>query len=219
MWNLGTEPATCEGMLRDQYEQNRIMGTPKSRKLGLWLLAAGFLALGGVAVWMSPGGDAGVEQSTGPMRTETGSAGSVATSGARGDLARENSGPGLVTIHDLETITGINDGNELVGRRVDLHVPVQQHINDVAFWVGEQGNRLLVVLARDTRDGEARQRGEPSNSGISTVRGQQATISGTIERVPHPEAMYSWGLTNVDRRELMERRVYIRADSVQATGE
>ena len=202
-------------MLRDQYESNYLLGTRRSRKSGLLLLALAVLAMGAVAVWMSPGGDGGSEQSTGHARNELGMLGSVGTSGQQGGEHSENSGPGLVTIHELETITGTNDGHELVGRRVDLRVPVQQHINDVAFWIGPKDNRLLVVLARDNRDGETRQRGEPGSTGLGKVRiGQQATIAGTVERVPYAEAMYSWGLTNNDRRELMDRRIYLRADSV-----
>ena len=179
------------------------------------LLAAGLLAVLAIGVWLSPGGGGGREQGEGYARSELGMSGSIGTSGQQGGANSENSGPGLVTIRELETITGTNDGHELVGRRVDLHVPVQQHINDVAFWVGPSDNRLLVVLARDNRDGETRQRGEPASTGLHQVQpGQQAAVSGTIERVPHAEAMYSWGLTNTDRRELMDRPIYVRADRV-----
>jgi hypothetical protein len=30
--------------------------------------------------------------------------------------------------------------------------------------------------------------------------------------------MYSWGLTNADRSELMDRRIYLRADRVMVNG-
>jgi hypothetical protein len=203
------------GMLGHTYDDERMVGTRRSRRVGLLLIGAGVLALAAFGIWMSPGGGGGSELGMGMARTTTGSEGALGTSGQRSAAETDNSGPGLATIHDLETITGTNDGHELVGRRVDLHVPVQQHINDVAFWVGPKDNRLLVVLARDDRDGATRQRGEPSTSGIGTVTaGQQATISGTIQRVPYAEAMYSWGLTNTDRAALMERRIYLRADTV-----
>jgi hypothetical protein len=102
-------------------------------------------------------------------------------------------------IHELETITGINDGHQLVGRRVDLHVPVQQHLNDAAFWVGSRDNRVLVVLGRDSRSGAA---------------GTMTTISGTVRALPSEEETHRWGLTESDRDELMQRRIYVRADAV-----
>jgi hypothetical protein len=117
-------------------------------------------------------------------------------------------------IQDLDTITGINDGRELVGQRVDLHVPVQEHINDVAFWVGSDDNRLLVVLARDDRDDVQRQKGLPSSSKVQALNGAPAAISGTVQALPRAELMQSWGLTNADWAELMQRKIYIRADNV-----
>jgi hypothetical protein len=209
----GMESATSTRMKGESYERNYTVGTRRSRKFGLLLIAATVVVLGAFAVWLSPGGGGGLEQGTGLVRTETGNPGAVGTSG-QAEGATQNSGPAATgaVIHELETITGSNDGHELVGRRVDLHVPISQHINDVAFWVGMGDNRLLVVLARDNRDGDERQRGEPSNSGVRA--GQQATVSGSIQRVPYAEAMYSWGLTNADRAELMERRIYLRADTV-----
>lgn len=216
--------AMASGMLRDHYERTRLIGTPRSRKGILVLMATGLVALLAFAIWMSPGGDAGFEQGDGLVRTTTGAEGSVGTTGEQeGNLGGDNSGPALVQIdnpiHEIETITGTNDGHELVGRRVDLHVPIQQHVNDVAFWVGPGDNRVLVVLARDNRDGEMRQRGKPSSSGLGEIRaGQQATVSGTVQKVPYAEAMYSWGLTNADRTELMDRPIYIRADSITPNG-
>ena len=185
-----------------------IVRTRRSRKVGPLLLGAAVVALGAFAVWLSPGGGGGL------VRTETGNPGTVGTSGTHEGDQDSGAAAGNV-IRELETITGANDGHQLVGRRVDLHVPISQHINDVVFWVGAGDNRLLVVLARDDRDGAKRQRGEPSTTSVDSVRaGQQATIAGSIERVPYAEAMYSWGLTAADRAELMERRVYLRADIV-----
>jgi hypothetical protein len=206
-------------MLRHEHEQDRTIGTRRSRRAGLLLLAAGAIALAALMVWIAPGGGGGRERADGLVRTTTGSEGSVGTAGQRSGEG-SNSGPALSTIHELETITGSNDGHELVGRRVDLHVPVSQHINDVAFWVGAKDNRLLVVLGRDNRGGDKRQHGGPATSGVDRVpAGQQATVSGTIQRVPYAEAMYSWGLTNADRSELMDRPIYLRADRVTSNGE
>lgn len=202
-------------MRRESYDRDYLVGTRRSRKTMLLLLGVAAIAFAAFAVWLSPGGGAGIDRAPHLVRTETGNPGAVGTSGEHAPGPDQNSGPASGIIRDLETITGTNDGHELVGRRVDLHVPVSQHVNDVAFWVGMGDNRVLVVLARDDRGGEERQRGEPSNSGIRALQaGQQATISGSIQRVPYAEAMYSWGLTNADRAELMDRRIYLKADSV-----
>lgn len=203
-------------MMRDSYNRDYMVGTRRTRKRALLFVAAAVVALGALAVWLSPGGGAGIDRGPELVRTETGNPGAVGTTGEHAAEAEQDSGPPASgIIRDLETITGTNDGHELVGRRVDLHAPVSRHINDVAFWVGTGDNRVLVVLARDDRDGQERQRGEPSSTGISAMKaGQQATISGTIQRVPYAEAMYSWGLTTADRSELMDRRIYVKADSV-----
>jgi hypothetical protein len=204
-------------MIGERHDETRTIGTRRSRKAGLLLMGAAVLTLAALGVWMSPGGGHGREEGRGLVRTETGNAGSVGTTGRLGDdEVSAGQGPSASgIIHELETITGANDGHQFVGRRVDLHVPVQQHINDVAFWAGMGDNRLLVVLARDNRDGQTRQVGESSSTGLGALRpGQQATVSGSIQQVPYAEAMYSWGLTNADRSELMDRRIYLKADSV-----
>ncbi len=145
----------------------------------------------------------------------------VGTSGA---LAAGGTGGGFeaaepIVIQELETITGNVDGSELVGRKVDLHVPVLQDGNPVTFWIGTPDNRLLVVLHRDVRDGSARQQSLPPAHGILTVQeGQQAVISGTIQMVPPAEDRYSWNLTREQTREVEARRIYLRADSVRSEG-
>lgn len=93
-------------------------------------------------------------------------------------------------IHELETITGMNDGHEFVGRRVALHVPVQSRIDDMAFWVGSADNRVLVVL--------------PSSHGLDAeFDGEMVTISGTVDRVPTNDFSYEG-----------DRPIYIRAEAV-----
>ncbi len=202
-------------MRRESYDRDYLVGTRRSRKTLLLLLGVAAMACGALAIWLSPGGGAGIDRGPYLVRTETGNPGAVGTSGEQAPAPDRNQGPAAGIIRDLDTITGTNDGHELVGRRVDLRVPVSQHVNDVAFWVGMGDNRVLVVLTRDDRDGQERQRGDPSSSGIRALQaGQQATISGSIQRVPYAEAMYSWGLTNADRAELMDRRIYLKADSV-----
>jgi hypothetical protein len=150
--------------------------------------------------------------------------GSVGTSGAGiAPGVADGGGPPAVVppriIQELDTITGSVDGQELIGRQVDLHVNVHSVPNEVAFWIGEKDNRLLVVRARDNRDGTARQLGLPPRHGISPVHaGQQATVSGSIQRLPKAEEMYSWRLTEPDRAELVDRKLYIRADTVTTDG-
>jgi hypothetical protein len=198
--------------------------------LARWLLFLGVLALAGIGIWLVPqrhtdredreGG--GVRLGAQSKNTPHGDtkAGSprqaVGTSGAR-DAAGEAEGGSVV--REIETITGANDAMTLVGRRVDLHVDVQSRVNDTAFWVGSPDNRVLVVLGRDNRNGRKRQQGVPASHGISPVHGgQQATISGVIQPVPRAEHRYSWNLTERDQRDLSDRKIYIRADSVRTDG-
>lgn len=118
-------------------------------------------------------------------------------------------------IRELETITGSVDGHELIGRTIDLHVPVLDKANDQAFWVGSKDNRILVVPDRDHRDSIERQRGFVADNGIAAMQaGQQAAISGTIQKLPSVEQMYSWGLTNRDKHDAADRGIYLRADRV-----
>ena len=48
--------------------------------------------------------------------------------------------------------------------------------------------------------------------------GQQATISGSIQRLPKAEEMSSWQLTRTDAAELADRQFYVRADTVTTNG-
>jgi len=122
-------------------------------------------------------------------------------------------------VREIETITGANDGMALVGRRVDLHVDVQERANDVAFWVGPRDNRVLVVLARENRSGRQRRQGEPAGHRIAPVHGgQRAVIAGVIRQASTAEDMESWNLPDKDKAELDERKIYIRAETVASEG-
>lgn len=141
----------------------------------------------------------------------------IGTSGGDDPAAFEATEPSI--IQDLATITGSVDSAELIGRRVDLHIPVLQQHNAVTFWVGSADNRLLVVLERDVRSSQERNTSKPPSHGIVPVqRGQQVTISGTIQEVPRREERASWSLTRDQERELESRRIYLRADTVRTTG-
>ena len=152
-----------------------------------------------------------------------GNRGVAGTSGDDVPRAADGGGPAAVMppaiIQELETITGSVGGQQLIGQRVDLHVKVQDIANDTAFWVGDGDNRLLVVMSRDNRTDAQRQAGLPASHGILPVQtGQQATIAGSIQRLPKPEEMFSWQLTRADAAELADRQFYIRADTVTTNG-
>jgi len=138
----------------------------------------------------------------------------VGTSGnAQGTPAKAESAGSV--IRELETITGLVDRRPLIGRKVDLHVPVAASANDQAFWVGEKDNRVLVVPRRDHRDSLERQTGRVADNGIARLEaGRTAAITGSIQKLPIVEEMYSWGLTNEDRSEVAAAGVYLRADTI-----
>jgi hypothetical protein len=131
--------------------------------------------------------------------------GDDASSGAVGTSGTSRAAESRNVIRELETITGTIDGYELVGRRVDLDVRVQQPVSDRSFWVGPKDNRLLVVV-----------RPESAADAGQVVNGQQTTISGTIERLPPAATVDSWGLSAADHAELLDRRIYLRAETVTA---
>ena len=206
--------------MKPDYEPNPYV--VKRPRRGFLVVLGGFALLVAIAV-MLRSFDAGEGERSGrapapeTQRGSTDIAGTFGEETARG--TDENSGPAAVVppafIQELATITGSVDANELIGRRVDLSAPVQD-VNDVGFWVGEGDNRMFVVLGRDNRNGEKRQEGVPASHGISPIQsGQQARITGTIQRLPKAEEMYSWRLTRNEAAELMDRKVYIRADAVQ----
>lgn len=146
-----------------------------------------------------------------PRAAGPGEQGAVGTSGSVAQPAATDSN----VIRELETITGLVDRRPLIGRKVELHVPVAGNANDDAFWVGEKDNRVLVVPRRDTRDNAKRQNGSVAENSIAWLEtGKMATITGSIQPLPIFEQRYSWGLTNDDRSELAARGVYLRADAI-----
>jgi len=126
------------------------------------------------------------------------------------------SDPDLPAIREIESIARASDPRELLGRKVDLRIPIDGRANNVAFWIGPADNRVLVVMERDRRSAAARQQSlVPSNDIAPLQAGQQADIAGTIQRVPHEEERYSWGLSTRDVKEIESRSIYIRAESVR----
>lgn len=176
-----------------------------------WLFALGLLLLVGLGVLFVPNNRTARELAVVDAPVPP-----VGTSGTH-DSATEAKGADVIT--EIETITGTNDAMVLVGRRVDLHVDVQNRANDYAFWIGSADNRLLVVIGRDKRGGPQRQRGQAAHHRIAPVRGgQRAAISGVIRPAPSAEQRYSWNLTRADERELSDRKVYIDAEAVSSEG-
>jgi hypothetical protein len=182
----------------------------------IWVVpVAGICVLG---LWLAP-----QASSKRPTFVSTDAAYAVGTTGQPGSAPASDVAataydvdPQPSLIREIETITGANDAMALTGRRVDLHVDVQERATDVAFWVGPRDNRVLVVLARPR---DRRQRGEPAGHWITPVHGgQRAAISGVIRPVPAAEDMMSWNLTDEDKAELDDRKVYIRADAVGSEG-
>jgi len=140
--------------------------------------------------------------------------------GAESTGGRGPSGPTAATtgfagsvLYELGLTSG--DSQELAGRRVSFTIPTGATASDGAFWVGSGNEALLVVPRRDRRSGEDRNRGEPSEHGVVDTGGEGTTsISGTIQRVPHAEAMHSWSLTHTDIRRLRARGVFLSADTI-----
>ena len=153
------------------------------------MFVAAVLALAVAGLWLVP-----------PIDDARAMPNAVGTSGTHAGAA-ENHGGDVIT--EIETITATTNATELVGRRVDLHVDVQERANDRALWVGSRDNRVLVVIGRDSRD---------------LSDGQRAMISGVIRQVPAAEERFSWDLTKDDQRELTDRKIYIRADTVVSEG-
>lgn len=120
------------------------------------------------------------------------------------------------TIREVELITGALDGHELVGRRVELEVPLLSRAgSEGVFWVGPSDNPLLVVIARDTRTDSRKRAGDPADPGIEPLTSGTLLISGRIQKVPAAEQRLSWNLTRADVQRLDQRPIYLRADSVR----
>jgi hypothetical protein len=131
-----------------------------------------------------------------------------------------DSGQAESTIRDLDAIIAKGGASSLVGRHVDLQVPVLGENNLVAFWVGSPDDEILVVLHRDRRDDQQRMTSQPPAHSIEPVhQGQQATISGTLQTVPDIEGRFSWELTRSQLDEVEGRGVYLLADNVRTTGQ
>lgn len=119
-------------------------------------------------------------------------------------------------VRELDALTSSPNLDTLIGKKVDLTVPVLGRANDQAFWIGSDDHQMLVAVRRDYRSAEQRYYGEPRQNGVADIQaGQQARITGTIQPLPDREETYSWELTTHDVEQLEARPIYIDADSVQ----
>ena len=149
--------------------------------------------------------------------------GAVASSGQEppgAAAATSGRSVGAAVVKELETITGMVDGHELIGRRVDLRVPVEAAgAGNTTYWLGSGDNRLLAVHARDATEGGGHRAGsETRTHGVEPVNGRKAAVTGTIQRVPDAEERFSWRLTREEEEELLQRNIYVRAERVVAEG-
>jgi hypothetical protein len=118
-------------------------------------------------------------------------------------------------VHEIDTLT-TGDAQALIGRKVDLTVPVLGRNVDQAFWVGAGDHQMLVAVRRDHRSDDDRYYGVPSDVRVASLKtGGSARIIGTIEPAPSREEMFNWALTTHDVEQLEARPIYISADSVQ----
>ena len=179
----------------------------RARWLTIAIAASGMVAAG--AAWFAAAFD--VADAPGPAPSAA--VGPLET-GTTGDLG----GPPISTlgtwITDIRSLGGKEDLSEYIGRKVRLVVDSGAVSNDVAFWIGNPPDDLLVVISRGNRTPTDRQLGNPSTSAIGSPPPGAVTIAGTIQPVPYAEATFSWGLTRRDVDLLAERGVYLEATEV-----
>jgi hypothetical protein len=101
-----------------------------------------------------------------------------------------------------------------IGQTMDVQIDVGRHGNDVAFWWGTPPNDILAVIGRDLRSDVERAAGVPAAHAIDAPPTGLVTLRGTVERVPHAEATYSWGLTRADEGRLAAKGVYLRLHQI-----
>jgi len=186
------------------------------RRTGKLVLAALVTVVVAAVVWAAAiDRRAGADSRSAGLNTE----GGIPTSGSGGDAGTggDQGPPAVVPPRAIQRLSALSRGDNLeslIGRQLDLEVTINDP-NDVAFWADEDGRRALVVLKRDTRTDAQRQNGEPPTHHIEPLRGgDRVRITGTVDRLPHAEAMYSWNLSTRDAAELRRSYAYIRADRV-----
>ena len=108
-------------------------------------------------------------------------------------------------------------GDDRLGQELTVRVRAGDVANDAAFWVEQDGRRILVVVNRDRRSDAQRHGGVPAMHGIAIPDADvPVLVIGRVEPLPHREAMYSWRLTDADSAALRGQSVYLRAERVRA---
>jgi hypothetical protein len=139
----------------------------------------------------------------------------IGTGGGADSIDYPNVGPAAISpstagLDLLALGGGAGSWRDAIGTQIAVPAGAASHVNDVAYWVGDGDNRLLVVLSRDRTDHFEQPRSGFDNPGSAATPGM---VTGTVRRLPHAEAMFSWGLTNADAAALRERPIYLHVDA------
>lgn len=189
------------------FDRQLIIDSPR-RRLWMWVVAPLVVIVLGVAVigLISPSKDMRWDDS----RYSSEETSRVAVATGTGGTLDERETP---LTGSLRTLLSSGDYDDLVGQRAEVIVEPGQAMNDVAFWVGDGEQSLLVVMGRDLRmktQGLGARAGDPAFDADMPLA-ERAVVRGVVEEVPYAEARSSWGLTTRDERLLAERGVYLRA--------
>jgi hypothetical protein len=84
--------------------------------------------------------------------------------------------------------------------------------SDIAFWVGPQEDRVLVVVGRNDRLEQRNSAGESVRRITTLHMGEPLAIIGTVQTMPPASERSQWGASQESKGE--NRAIYIRADTV-----
>jgi hypothetical protein len=112
-------------------------------------------------------------------------------------------------IRELLALTESGDGNEFLGKRIELKdAQVQSVIGDVVFWVGpSKDKRVLVVMDQFLDNPELK---------TVVVQGQTVSVTGVVEAMPPREvAPLLWSMvTDKEAAEFTPHPIYVYATKV-----
>ncbi|HEX5107447.1 MAG TPA: hypothetical protein VFV95_03335 [Vicinamibacterales bacterium] len=135
--------------------------------------------------------------------------------GAVGTLGETDSS--AKTLPDAELVLLNGDGAQpRPGARARVTARASQLPNAATFWAGMSPRDMLVVINRDLRTQEDRDGSRPAERALPVNAEGIVRLDGVVERVPSAEGMFSWGLTDSDRRRLASRGVYLRVEQISS---